>query len=287
MAAAYIELAFAPPFHTPAENVWASIARCYAAFDSPLVPCRADIRAFEQAAVVANTGRTDGLKAVMLGVTPGIALMNWPPGATITAVDMSPAVIDALWPGDIPGSRRAICATWLSIPVEPASCDLVLGDGSLIACRFPSEMRTLARAVSDLLNDKGVFAVRSYIHPQQAESVDEVFQALFTKGLRVDAFKMRLWMAMQHCAEEGVAVRDAAQILREYGLDSRVMQDRLGWSLEAVQPFEDWPTSDAVYTFPALDELRAVMAECFDEVSITWPAYELGRCCPVMVMRKK
>lgn len=289
MAAAYEKLDFVRHVEPEAQEVWVSIARCYAAFGSPLVPCRDDIAAFERAVAVKarqDQGTAGGVDALVLGVTPGITSMNWPPNSRITAVDMSSAVIEAMWPGDIPGCRKAVCAPWLSIPIEPKSCDVVVGDGSLNACRFPSEVRTLLRAVSHYLKDEGILSLRTFIRPLSPEPIASVFHAV-TKGLGVDGFKMRLWMAMQRCAEEGVAVRDAAQALREYNLDCQVMHEHLGWSLEAIEPFSTWPSSEAVYTFPSLSELRGSMAEFFDEVSISWPNYELGHCCPVIVMRKK
>src|SRR5689334_3571154 len=160
MAAAVEQLAF-DRSAAAADGVWTSIARCYAAFGSPLVPCREDIHAFEQAvAMEANRHGSGDLDAVMLGVTPGIALMDWPSGSRITAVDMSAAVIHALWPGDVTGVRKAVCASWLSMPIEPRSRDVVVGDGFLTAFRFPFEVRKLARAVSDLLRDGGVFLLR-------------------------------------------------------------------------------------------------------------------------------
>lgn len=270
------------------EHVWDSIARHYAAFGSPLVPCQDDIQSFERAVQEKSVqGRSTWFRAVMLGVTPGVALMRWPSLSTITAVDRSRAVIGALWPGNVSGHRYAVCASWTAIPVEPHSCDAVVGDGSFIACRFPDEVLSLASAVSNLLKDDGILAIRSYVRPKDCESIEQVFNALCSRKLGVDEFKMRLWMAMQRCAEEGVAVRDAARLLLEYGVCARVMQENLGWTRAAVEPFSTWMSSEAIYTFPTLSELRDLFAVHFREVSIHFPGYELGTNCPVLVMRKR
>ena len=276
------------PFSEARDTVWASIARCYTAFGSLLVPNREDIRSYEIAvADQAQARGRGGVMALMLGVTPGMALMNWPAGSRITAVDMSPAVIGALWPGDVPGIRKAICASWLAIPMSRNSCDVIVGDGSLNACRFPGEVRDLVHAAGDLLVDEGILVVRCYIRPQSPETVDAVFADLFgEKGMDVDCFKMRLWLAMQRSSAEGVAVREAARILEKYNLNLRVMKERLGWGA-AAEPFAAWPTSDAVYSFSTLTELRDLLGERFDEVSVTYPTYELGHCCPTLVMRSR
>lgn len=73
--------------------------------------------------------------------------------------------------------------------------------------------------------------MRCYVRPDNPESVEEVFEALFgSEGMNVDCFKMRLWLAMQRSPEQGVAVREAARVLARYRLDARAMKERLGWS---------------------------------------------------------
>ncbi len=271
------------------DRVWASIARRYAAFESPFVPCLEDIEAFESAvATQADMRNGQGLRAVMLGVTPGIALMKWPRGSSLVGAEISSAVIDALWPGDIPGTREAICASWFALPMRRKSCHIVVGDGSLNTCRFPGEVRALIRSIGELLAENGTLALRCYIRPHIQESVDAVFDALFSaRGLSVDRFKMRLYLAMQRSAEEGVAVREAARLLDRYKRDNRTMREQLGWSNAAIEPFAHWRVSDAVYSFPTVEELRKVLGERFDEVSISYPGYELGHCCPTLVMRPR
>jgi hypothetical protein len=269
--------------------IWTSLARSYAAFGSPLVPGSEDVEILESAVFrhAASAG-SKPLRAIMLGVTPAVALMRWPPASRILAIDNSPTVVRALWPGDIPGVREARCATWVAIPVEKNSCDVIVGDGSLNACRFPEEVREILHSISGLLVDDGMFACRCYIRPHSCESVGEVFDALFSNsGLTVDRFKMRLFMAMQRSPEEGVIVREAARILDRYKLDRRVMTERLGWSRAAIEPFNSWRFSETVYSIPSLEELREVLGECFEEVSITYPGYELGQYCPTLVMRPR
>lgn len=287
MAAVADSSALALPIAPPSDDVWAGIARGYAEFASPLVPCREDIGIYEKiAASHAIDVNRDGLDVLMLGVTPGIATMNWPECSRVLAVEISPDVIRALWPGNIRGAREVCCASWFDIPLELDSLDMIVGDGSLNACRYPDEVRTLGRSLSAALRTGGLLVARVYVRPNVLESIESVFDALLRpSGLKVDAFKMRLWLAMQRSALDGVAVRDAARILQAFGVDGRVMRQRLGWREPAIEPFERWRTSDAVYSFPSLDELRIALREHFEVISVTFPTYELGHCCPVVVMR--
>lgn len=280
--------ALAGTVSTAQQDVWSSIARGYSCFASPFVPEGDDIAAYEHAIATQVVAGIGGLRGLILGVTPALALMRWPQDSQILAVEFSQAVIDSIWPGDIPGRREARCGSWFCIPIDQKSCHVVVGDGSLATCRFPGEVRTLVRTVRGLLADEGVFAFRSYLRPHSPESPDAVFSALFSgKGLSVDCFKMRLYMAMQRSARQGVAVREAARVLDRFNLTPQAMKQRLGWSDAVIEPFARWRASDAVYSFPTLDELRAVYSESFDEISVSYPRYELGHCCPIIVLRRK
>lgn len=270
-------------------DVWNSIAQCYRAFNSPFVPCREDIAEFERAVSVhAESIGTRQLRAVMLGVTPSIALMKWPVGSRIVAADMSSAVINAIWPGDVYGLRRAVCASWLEMPVSQKSCDVVVGDGSLATCNFPDGVRKLLSAVAGLLVKNGAFVFRTYVRSRMEQSIDDVFDALLHgDGMSVDIFKMRLYMAMQRSADKGVAVKDASKILESYKLDGKAMKEKLGWSDAAIEPFSRWSSSPAIYSFPSLPELRELLDERFEIVSIKTPTYELGDCCPTIVVHSR
>jgi hypothetical protein len=289
MAAAYQESGpVVVPEHAEVD-AWGSIARNYAAFASPFVPCSEDIGTYEHSiAAYAESSKASDMNVLMLGVTPALALMRWPRGTRITAVEKSSSVIRELWPGDIPGVREAKCANWFTALNARGACDVVIGDGSFIACRFPDEIRTLSHSISTVLKDGGVLVIRNYIRPAMPETVENVFHALFdATPMKVDCFKLRLYLAMQKSVTEGVAVREAAELLQEYRLDPESMVERLGWTAAAIEPFRTWRTSNAIYTFPTLSELREVLSEVFDEVSVTFPRYELGLSCPTLVMRQK
>lgn len=275
------------PGNIPEEsNVWAAIARHYTAFTSPMIPGAEDIGVYERsvAAYAADRMATD-LKAVILGVTPSIATMKWPSGTSVTAVEISQPVIEALWPGDIPNVREARCASWFSMPVGRNSCDVVIGDGSMIACRYPAEAKRLIHYLGECLVDGGILVLRVYIRPERQETVPELFNDLLRQKMRVDVFKFRLYLAMQRTVEEGVQVRIAANILEEYRLNRQEMISRCGWPEEVVEPFAMWRKSNAVYSFPALQEFRDLLGGAFSEVSVTYPTYELGNLCPIFVLR--
>jgi hypothetical protein len=271
------------------EDVWVSVARHYHEMLPPLAPHAEDIAEFERTvAIFSGLGERSAIEAVMLGITPSIALMNWPSASQITGIEMSAAVIKAIWPGDIPNKREAKCASWFALSDCKNSCDVVIGDGSFIACRFPQEARMLIKAVRESLRHGGIFIVRVYIRPDKPESLEGVMRDLLTlKYHGIDGFKLRLWLALARSVEDGVAVQEAARVLEEYRVDEKVMMERLGWTAAAVKHLGKWRTSNAVYSFPSLNELRELTNEYFYEESITFPTYCLGNCCPILVLRTK
>ena len=90
----------------------------------PLRPPAEVVQAFERELGLADAD------AVMLGVTPELAYL----GRTLLAVDSSEQMVLNIWPGDRAG-RRAVVGDWVDLPVETASVDAILGDGSSDRCR--------------------------------------------------------------------------------------------------------------------------------------------------------
>jgi SAM-dependent methyltransferase len=193
--------------------VWASIAKSYSAFGSPFVPSREDVVAYEaaiHAELSPDQARGD---ALILGVTPALATMNWPEQMPVVGLEISREVINSIWPGDIHGARRSVCGSWFDPPFGQNSFEVVVGDGSLSTCRFPGSVSKLLYSIRKLLKSNGLLIIRTYVRPAVVESVPQLMERLFTQGLSVDCFKMGLYIAMQRTPYEGVAVKDAARIM--------------------------------------------------------------------------
>jgi SAM-dependent methyltransferase len=275
------------PGSSDTDSVWVAIAKAYSTFGSPFVPTAEDVEACERAIkgyMQPNQQRTE---AVVLGVTPKIVSMNWPNNTFVTGVDSSRDVIAAIWPGDIPMKRMAVCASWLNLPIADNTSDVVVGDGSLNVCRYPDEMAAILASVKRALKVGGLLVLRCYLRPDRQENLDELFYELKTAKppMTVDCFKFRLYVAMQRSLREGISVRNAYQQLIARNLDRANMLTKLKWPLECVEPFELWRHSDAVYSFPTLMEIRDLFRHSgFTEISISKPAYKLGNLCPTLVL---
>jgi len=222
---------------------------------------------------------------LLLGVTAGIANMRWPEESALIAVDNSFEMARTVWPGNIPSKRRAVCGDWLSLPQAHASCDVVIGDGSMNCVRYPDGFRALARSVRSILRPDGVLLLRSFVRLEDNDSIEQVFTDLLQcKFPTVNHFKFLLLMAMQRSTQEGIVVDD---VYREW-VRRKINKDELiaitGWEKQSIRSIEVYAGQDVVHTFPTVSELRSVLGEFFDEVSISTPSYFLGDRCPSFIL---
>ena len=266
---------------------WSGLARSYAMMGSPLLPATEDIQFVEATAARWREQHGRAPRAVLLGVTPKLAKMNWPAGTCLTAADSSGPMASALWPYNAsPHQPRLILADWRCLPFRNAGADFVVGDGAVNCLRYPANLRELARSISRLLSPEGLFVIRCYLQPDCPESPEEVIAQIYSDGQETfHQFKFRLLMALQANAIEGIAVRHVYDYWASHTSDKPI--SRLDWSQTAFELMELYRGVDTVHTFPTLDELRQVLDEFFVEVDISIPSYCLGERCPTIVLKSR
>ncbi|WP_321475251.1 class I SAM-dependent methyltransferase [uncultured Paludibaculum sp.] len=228
------------------------------------------------------------MRSLLLGVTPDIALMPWPPTMSLIAMDSACGMVRSVWPGDLPGRRHALCANWSSLPLPAASCDIVLGDGSMNCLRFPGPVRALAESVHSVLREDGLFLLRCYARPTPCERPEDVFTDLLRNAISTfHHFKFRLLMAVQQTPEQGVCVNDVYTAWARRHIDVPALCAQTGWAPETVRTIDLYQGSATVHTFPSLPDFRSVLDDLFEEVSVSIHSYELSECCPTLVMRPR
>lgn len=271
---------------------WSNVADAYFQTQSPLHPSAADIAAMEGFVEKATRPFADArqqapLRALLLGVTPAIATMNWPPHTTLLAVDRAVGMLQSVWPGDIPGVREAQFGDWFALPVEPGSCTVVIGDGSINCVAFPHGYQKLAASVARVLADDGVFILRVYTQPKRKPTPTELFQELMAGEFHTfDGFKFLLNMALVD-AQWNVAVQEVWQQWIENEIDEEVLCRITGWSPSRFSTIAYYQNSDARYSFPPLAEIERGLADHFHRIDIAVPPYPLGDCCPTLMLQKR
>ena len=255
---------------------------------SPLLPVTEDIQFVEATAARWRKQHGRDVRALLLGVTPKLAEMNWPAGSFLTAADSSGPMASALWPFTrATHDRCLVLADWRSLPFRSAGADVVVGDGSLNCLRYDS-LREFARSIARLLSSDGLFIIRCYIQPDRRESPDDLVEQIYSDGPETfHQFKFRLLMALQANAIEGIAVRHVYDYWASHTSDASRPLSGPGWNQVAFHLMALYRGVDTVHTFPTRDELREILDQFFVEVDISIPSYYLGERCPTIVLKSR
>jgi hypothetical protein len=100
------------------------------------------------------------------------------------------------------------------------------------------------------------------------------------------AFKLRLLMALQPAAREGVAVNDVHRWVTA-NVDAVSLPRRSGWTSAEIATIDYYKDSPTVYTVLTLAELRMEMADKFRELSLLTPGHPMGPHCPILVFQSR
>ncbi|MFN4259681.1 MAG: hypothetical protein ACK4RK_10305 [Gemmataceae bacterium] len=264
---------------------WSDVAYHWRHWGPPLRPCAEDIGVMQEA--VRHWGPSageGGPRALLLGVTPEIADMDWPAGTSLLAFDKSEAMVRVVWPGDVPGRRQAKVGNWLSMNLEPASRDVIIGDGCFALMRYPDGLRDFLSLLRPVARPGGLLIMRLFTRPARGESPNDVFAALAEGSIgSFHVLKWRLAMALQTDSRRGVQLADIWQTWHDAAIDATELAARTGWSLDSIHTIAHYQGKEAFLTFPTLAEFQTVLAEQFAALSLHIPSYELGERCPIVV----
>ena len=260
---------------------WVRVASEYARMDAPLRPSLQDINFFEETVAAHALLHSGPSEAMLLGATPDIAAMRWPPSFSLLGIDRSSGMLKALWPGNVPVNRWAVNADWLALPMRPSSCDIIIGDGSM-NCLRSHQHQAFARSLHAALKPEGILTLRCFAQADPQERPDQVVaDALRGTIPTFTQFRFRLLMALQPSAREGIAVKN---VYRFWVTIESEIRSRAVWPSSDIDVIEIYRDGSAVHTFPTLAECRASFSEFFDEISVSFPTYYAGDRCPRFVL---
>ena len=268
---------------------WREAAHHWHDYGSPLRPCAADVGAMEEfVRRWCPNHRTRPVKALLWGVTPEIAAMAWPDGTELLAVDKSRPMIQHVWPGDIPGRRKAVCADWFDFVCGTDRYDIVIGDGNFAILDFPRQYRTLAAIARNSLARDGVLVTRFFLQPAAHEMPGAVFDDLLANRIgSFHSFKLRLAMALQESALSGVRMGDVFSAWKRAHVDLEALMAMTGWPQAAIETIYLFDGKDSRLSFPSAAQMEAVMSEHFDKLAVRNLSYELGERCPILSFRPR
>lgn len=252
----------------------------------PLAPGREDIEWFEHHAA---RYRAKGARALLLGVTAGIATMRWPAASTLVAADWSTNMLKIVWPaGGTPAGTSVVCADWRELPLPDGGFDLILGDGCYTALGTIDEAGALNAEMRRVLSPGGIVLMRCFCRPAAGLGVDGLFDALFAQRIRnLDLFRWLLAMALQGSATAGVTVRAIYEAWVARVPDARALQSRMGWSDDELVNVERMATASMTYSFASLEELLRAARPGFDVLEHDTPPYPWGEMFPRIALRAR
>jgi len=227
-------------------------------------------------------------QVVVLGLTPEIIGCTWPADVTLTAVDHSPAMIRALWPdAKRPANSRAVLGDWCTMPLPSGTVDFVAGDGCYALMTFPEGFRALTREVRRVLKPGGRFAIRVFLRPDRAESIDDIGRALALGEVgSVHALKLRLLAALHGASGPGSRLDDVYRAWKTLPALPASRAGTRGWTDEEIVGIESYRGMDARYYLPTLAELRESLASSLHEIECARGLHELADRCPTLVLTR-
>ncbi len=265
---------------------WPKIATRWHLVGPPLRPSKEDIALFERS--IGNLENpTEGIRGLILGVTPELYQLRWPRGSTVRALDGSLEMIKAIWPGP---ADSALLGSWTAAPVAGSSQNVILCDGGFGVLSFPHEQRQLLTEVRRMLAPGGIFVVRLFAPAGRTGSIADISADLHAGLIEsLDMLKLRLWGALQKTLVDGVKPREVVANIEEMsgGLDRLVVDH--GWSAEHVATLELHRDSNSVYHLANAEELVRMTEEVsgFEVVSIESADYSYSDCCPLVTLRRE
>lgn len=258
------------------KNHWSTHAQQWSKVKSPLRPHKEDISLMKMA--LENNYGT----CLLFGVTPEIASSFSP----LIAVDNNIGMIDKLWKSGI--DARSIHANWLALPLPDNAYGYAIGDGSINMLNYPDQYIDWFVEIKRVLIKNGRTVIRIFARPDQGESLAFVKNCALN-GLigNFHAFKWRWAMALVSLDQTpNIHVTQILSMFNEYFPDRLALSKKAKWSIEDINTIDVYKSSEAIYSFPTLAEIRSTVPNSFREIDVLYAKYELADRCPIMIFDK-
>lgn len=263
----------APPTLDPPGKEWRHFAAVFHRLRSPLRPVASDV------ARISGAIAGSAARVLLLGVTPELARL----GESLVAVDNSPRMLAAVWPGD-DDAHRALLGDWTALPFAARSFDAVIGDGALNS--VPGDEHAVLGEIRRVLAPAGRAAIRNFCAPESPERLDAIrADALGGRAGNVHALKWRI--AMSLAAERRNAIVSAHDILAAFDTlfpDRAAVSAATGWADDDIATLDAYRGAGHSLGFPTERRLLEQGARHFGACDILpGTGYPLAERCPVMV----
>ena len=235
-----------------------------------------------------QTHQSESPRGLILGVTPELYNdLPWPDLTKVRAIDRTPEMVNYIWPGPADAAAQS---DWREMPWADSSFDLALCDGGIHLLPFPDGQAAMVQQLARVISPGGIFTARLFLPPKTAETPDAVLRALLDGNIpNLNCLKLRLGMALQKSAEEGVALNLVWQTLRSVSEDWSELASQLGWSLDHLSAIDTYRDSAARYHFSTANQIKSLFCEgsgAFEVLREDTGSYEMSTQCPTVIFRR-
>jgi len=259
---------------------WSEIARRWAQVGPPLRPSAEDVAFY--AGVVRQVKSP---RALILGVTPELYRLPWPRASSVLAADHTCAMIAAVWPGP---REVVMCAQWTDLPLPDASRNIVMCDGGMHLLTHPDAQRKLAQELRRVIGPGGLCVLRLFVPPPVRESGDQVLDDLLALRIaNLNVLKLRLGMALQENAEQGVELRLIYDVIAKLAPTLNELADRLGWAREHLLAVESYRDSRTRYHFVTMAEVVDLFCQSAGGFTVEKTQGTAHERCRFLVLRRR
>ena len=224
-------------------------------------------------------------KVLVLGVTPEIVQLGWPPSAHVVSIDSSPAMIASLWQGNASALSHVACARWQRMPLKDAQFDTVVGDGSLNALSSIEEYGRVLGEVSRVLKPEGVLVLRCFMKPPHVETPERVLlKAMEGEFPTTAAFRLRFAFAVAD-ADGSIGLAALHDAFNALVPDRDALARITGWPRQDIDRVDTDKDSRVRLTFPTQSQLISLSEPIFRIEGSARGTYTQAEHCPTFVFR--
>jgi hypothetical protein len=257
----------------------------------PLRPSSGDLGAFQQAIdgwTAGRRARAAPPQVLLLGATPELRDLDWPPGSQISVLERDSAVASEIWKRPLDDLRAK---HWLALTPQDGTFDIVMCDAGLHTMTYPKAQGNLAEILA-AVTLSGAIVVFRLCPPSQHESTVRVAAELWAGNISdMSQLMLRTAQSMQHPSTAGVRVSTLWLKLRSLSKNWKNLAERTGWELEDIQVADLYRFSAAKCHYPDLVQTMKLIGHNstggFDMIRLSTGDGPLAAQCPVVTFERR
>lgn len=226
------------------------------------------------------------LSVAVLGVTPELIGLSWPPQSVVYAYDQSAEMIQSIWPAP-PTSKAVITQSrWQTLPVKREFFDAVVGDGSLNALPHLDDYEEVFEELYRTTRPSAKIVLRCFARPEHPESISDLIQVTRKGQIKsFHAFKWHLAMSLAADTHGSVTLSEIYSTFTA-NFNREELTKCSHWAPDIIATIDAYRSSPTRYTFPTRSEWQKLSQGHWRINSIQTGTYELADRCPTLSFEK-